>query len=234
MGIIRWLCICMSLGTSYTPLLAQANLAKPPKMLGTLRIREKPYIPDVSPQELFIHEVWYPGRLLTRSGIEVKDHLMRYNLTYDQLEIMVAGQVRLVDLSRIKRFSWVIKGSTVENYLNTQYYMLDGMSANGVAKVWYQGTDIILVERWEIKTQEANYIPQLDAGIRQRTYLRLQKFCWLNERKMIEIPRGWKNALVSFGPHRHAIRKFVQDQTLSFREPHDLIRIATYYDSLLD
>lgn len=203
------------------------------KVFGQMKIREKPYIPEQDQDELYIHDTWYPGHLISRSGDILRHYSLRYSVLNEWLEIRVGDQIKVLPDHEIAAFSWLVDRRYLEQYVSGKGLVLEGMPAGGIFEVVFEG-EVRLLGRHEKRVVRAHYIPQLDAGKREDEFVKEYIYYITRGKRLYRLPRKARKCYPLFGPHAAKVRRFVKQEYLTFHRKEDLIRIFTFYSELLD
>ncbi len=227
--------IALWVGTSiWMPIFSQTNNSvSPTGIIREIPLKHKLYTPSNNVPELYIYETWATGDFTTIDGIKAKDHLIKYELLNEWLEVKVGGIVKLLPLENLKEFTWTLTGTqSVERYINGNVFQFRGLPAEGVFKVLYDG-ETQLLEKIAARLIKANYNPLLEAGNREDTYSHSLSLMLAKDGKLTLIPNKKKHIVELFSPYASQVETFIKQEKIKIRQTNGLVRVVSYYDELL-
>jgi len=218
------------------PLVSVSQPIAPVKVYGALYripLKYKPYLPSGEIPDLYIYSPWSMGSFTSMAGEKAEGYHLRYELLNEWLEINVGGEVKILPLEELQEFTWILSGSqSWEHYINGRSYYLNERRAKGLFRVLFRGK-VQLLEKIEIEVIKAYYIPQLDAGNREDTYIRSRRYYLEDSGELFLLPKKRKEVARIFSPYSSKVNIFIKREKLNLRSPRDLIRVVTFFDRLL-
>jgi len=125
----------------------------------------------------YIDESWEKGNIVLKSGTEIKNQLIRYDLEYDLLEVKLPDHLKVVPLRKLDYFR-LIDTSLKNVFQNCDRFSFeDGTLLSGICRMMVEGYYGAII-KYTYDIREATYVPVLDMGkqsdeilIRKSTYL---------------------------------------------------------------
>jgi len=196
------------------------------------RIVEKPYIPESNRKEVYIWENWEEGVIELNDNLKIDDYPFKYEILTETIEIRVADTVKLLGSGEIERFT--IKQNSEERlFVNASEYILGGTPMYGVLEVLYRGEKIGLLQKHEPKLIRANYVPQFNAGNREDSFEKKERFFLVKAKRLIKCEKRKKQFIAQFDPYQEEIGRYIKRNKLNPKRVDDLVKLIAYYDELL-
>jgi hypothetical protein len=175
----------------------------------------------------YIDEDWNKGNIELKSGIIIKNQLIRYDLEYDLLEVKLPDELKVIPLHKMNYF-WIIDWIDSNLFLNCDSYSFeDGTPLSGICRVIEKSTyGAIIKYSYDIK--DATYVPALDMGTKDDEIL-IKKHIFLTKNEMIyKLPGNRKDFYSFFMNPNTDIKSFMKQNKLNHKDPEDLSRILKY------
>ena len=175
----------------------------------------------------YINENWRKGNIVLKSGSEIKNQLIRYDLEYDLLEVKLPENVKVVPLRKLNCFR-IIDQAELNVFQNCDSYSFeDGTSLSGICQVIGEGYfGAIIKYMYDIK--ESTYVPALDMG-KVEDEIIIKKYSFLTKGKTIyKFPGRKKDFFAFFMNPDVDIKSYMSRNHLNYKKEEDLTRILKY------
>jgi hypothetical protein len=175
----------------------------------------------------YIHENWQKGNIVLKSGTEIKNQLIRFDLEYDLLEVKLSDNLKVVPLRKLNYYR-IIDQAASNIFQNCDVYSFnDGTSLSGICQVLedeYYGAII----KYTYNIREATYVPALDMGKKDDEVI-IKEYPFLTKDKIIyKIPGRKKDFYAFFINPDVDIKSYMREQGLNYKNKDDLIKILQY------
>lgn len=178
----------------------------------------------------YIEENWKKGNIILKSGTEIKNQLIRYDLEYDLLEVKLSENLKVVPLRKLNYYR-IIDQQNSNNYRNCDVYSFqDGTSLSGICQVIEDGYYGAII-KYSYSIKEATYVPALDMG-KEDDEIIIKKYPFLTKNKIIyKIPNGKKDFCAFFINPEVDIKSYMSKNRLNHKNQEDLARILAYINN---
>lgn len=179
----------------------------------------------------YIEEEWHEGKFSLTSGHVFEDYPIKYDLKNNVLEIQLSEEVKILDLFRIKEFSWIDNTGTDNIFVNLNV-KAKNTKLFGIAQVLMDGKAKL------IKT--IKYIPKSENDIKYGAYSAIEheyihEDLYLMEGEKILLVKGNRKRFMRFfNGYSSNIMSFVKSHKLKINRLSDLKQIVEYYNSLIN
>ncbi len=179
----------------------------------------------------YIEEEWHNGKFLLTSDHVFEDYPIKYDLKNNVLEIQLSDEVKILDLYRIKEFSWTDNTGSEYSFINLNVKAKD-TKLYGIAQVLMDGKAKL------IKT--IKYIPNPGNDIKYGAYTAIEheyidEDLYLMEGEKILLVKGNRKRFIKFfDGYSSNIISFVKSNKLKISRLSDLKQIIEYYNSLIN
>ena len=197
------------------------------------RIDEIPYIAKKETTGRYIQDDWQTGTLMTEAGWQIEQMPMRYNITFQRLELkMENGEIKALPMHQIKEFKLTNAQKGESYFFNNHHWRHEEVPISGIFEVVKKG-DVTLFCHYQSEIKDPNYVPQLHVGERDETAI-LKKTYYLGRgNELFKITPSDKKALEWLGMHPEEMRDFMKKYSLHFAQTEDLPLIVGYYNQLM-
>jgi hypothetical protein len=192
-------------------------------------------MPLARPPSGFIGSIYYNDEWSTctftilENNQTVDGYLARYNIYFDELDIKTPTGEKAIDSKKIRNFT--IGEITKSKFINSSDYTLDDAPLKGFLQVLVDGP-VPLFKRHTLIIKEPDYHPALNAGSHDSKIIKNSDLLYASDNKLLKA-KGKKKILASFGDKASQVENYLKENPASFTEEDGLIKIFTYYNSLL-
>jgi hypothetical protein len=190
------------------------------------RVGKSVYESEGSP---YINEEWIEGKVYNQSGSRTTNMNMRFNAYEGYLEVQYNNGILALDPSTIKGFSYTDQGKQ-HLFMNGFQSAEHEIKKEDFFEILYNG-NVKFLKRHYITRVEATE-PDISTGKYVDTYLPKEQFYLVHsDGSMKRIKLRRRKVLRMFGnEHKDAIKKYAQEQNLSFRNSGDVALIVRFMD----
>jgi len=181
----------------------------------------------------YIDQNWKKGNIVLKSGTEIKNQLIRFDLEYDLLEVKLPGNLKVVPLRKLDYFRIIDVPRNNEFQNCDRFSFEDGTVLSGICQVLVDGYyGAIIKYAYDIK--EATYVPALDMG-KETDEILIRKYPFIvQDGTVYRIPGRKKNFYELFGNPEVDVKSFIRTNHLNYKREDDLISILQYANKQLD
>ena len=197
------------------------------------RIIEIPLPPADVLGSSYMYDQWRLSDLTLKSGVNIKEHWMRYDIENERMEIKNEGEISAIPLTRIKSGTWLDPETDQQiAFVNSTSYRLNDTPVIGLMELLVVDS-ISLLRRTNTQLLEANYVPQLAAGRRDHRLKKEVRYYLLQDNTMRELSLKWKKSIDLFDPYQSQMEEYIQEHKLNFKNIDDLSFAVKRYNLLL-
>lgn len=172
----------------------------------------------------YIEDAWRKGNVYLKSGTEIKNLLVRYDLEYDLLEVKLPDQLKVVPLRKID-FYKIIDRDSANIYRNCDAYSFeDGTPLTGICRVIAEGLYGGIV-KYSYQVREPTYVPALDMGDQREKVSIKQNLFLTRDNVLYELPARKKEFYDFFINPGFDIRLYMKENRLNRKDLNDLEKI---------
>ncbi|MDN3204521.1 carboxypeptidase-like regulatory domain-containing protein [Algoriphagus sediminis] len=209
-------------------------LMERPNFIGGNMVYGIPPEPKKLVGDAYIDKKWNNATILLYRDQELLEGFRaRYNVISNMFELMEPENnlVSIMPGLRIQNIVWLDSTYKVPRYfVNGMDFKEDGAPISGFFEVLVDG-ELPLMRRTKVILKESNYNQALMVGERNDQLLKRNVYYYLKEKDVIEVPKKRKKFYELFGEDAEMMEEFVNNNSLSHREPNDLFEIFTFYNS---
>lgn len=176
----------------------------------------------------YLFDKWMKGDITTNNGKNIDSLEINYDIMNHMVEIKVNKYVKAASEAEIDGFSIFDEVGQKRNFISVSDLRLPDERLVGFAEVLFQGSEIGLIKKYEIKYIEPNYVEHFDVGSLDAELVKKDKYFLLIDDKLEEFHKR-----KSFGDKRKQVKTFTKKNDLDLRKERDLIYAVEYYNSLL-
>ncbi len=182
-------------------------------------------------ESYYLDDQWHNGSFTLISDRTIKNYPVKYDLKSNNLEIQFSGEVKLLDLYRIKEFSWVDDAGVNQRYVNLNLIAADS-KLFGIAQLLYEGK-VKLLKTFSYRPKPESDIKYGAYGAIDHNYI--QEDLYLVEgKKTMLVGNNKKKFMRFFEDYSSAIMTFIKSNSLKINKMPDLKMIVEYYNSLIN
>ena len=179
---------------------------------------------------IYFDETWRTSTFTMYADNQTVDgYKVRYNIYFDELDVKTNTGERALESSRVKSF--VLKDSASNAFVNAKGYTLDGVPLKGFLEVLVDGP-VPFLKRYYLIVKDPDYNPAIGAGSRDTKISTHFDYYYARGKEMTEI-KNKKNMLASFGDKSAEVEKFMKINSISASSQDGMVKIFTFYNSLL-
>lgn len=179
----------------------------PPKTLGTY----------------FWDDDWHTGTITLYTGKKIENLPLRYDLEHNQIEVQVGNEVKICGNKLAKQFFWI------ETPGDTSFFV----HRNDFQQLLVDNKGIQLLKQITIIEKEADYVPALDVGSKNRKLVKKKNYYLVSNDNVKKFTTNKKKNNLLFGDKADEVSKYLKSNNLKYTKEEDLIKIASYYSSIL-
>ncbi len=179
----------------------------------------------------YIDEEWHKGKFALSSGHVFENYPVKFDLKNNILEIQLSDEIKILELYRIKEFSWTDNAGKDQKFVNLNI-RAKNTKLYGVAQVLLDGKAKL------IKTYE--YMPKPESDVKYGAYQIIdhdymhEELYLLEGDKVLHISGNRKNFMRFFNNYSSNVMSFVKSNRLKINRLSDLKQIIEYYNSLIN
>jgi hypothetical protein len=179
----------------------------------------------------YLDDQWHKGKFEMLPDHVFENYPIKYDLKNNILEIQLSDEVKILELYRIREFSWTDNAGRDHSFIN-----LNIKSRNtklyGIAQVLLDGKAKL------IKTYE--YIPRPEYDVKYGAYSAIdhnyvrEDLYLMEGEKILQVNGNRKRFMKFFNNYSSNIMSFVKTNRLKINRLSDLKQIIEYYNSLIN
>ena len=159
-----------------------------------------------------------------------KTQKMRYNVLANHFEVKACSLPELIPGVMVQEFEYMMEGSERHRFVNSNKFKSLGVQEAGFFEVIMQDEiSLYGFEKMRVKESPGNedgFPSSYKYGSDQVYYLKVND-------QLLQIASFNKKGLAAFGEREAVMRSFIKKNKLKFKNPEDVIKMATYYQTLL-
>ncbi len=159
----------------------------------------------------------------------IEGYYARYNIYFDELDVKTQSGEKAIENSRIRGF--ILKDSGAVKFINASEYAFDKVPLKGFLQVLVEGA-APLFKRYSLIVKEPDYNPALSTGSRDTRIIKEYDLFYGTGKEVFKA-KNKKKLMASFGDNGPKVETFLKENPASFSTEAGLIKIFTYYNSLL-
>ncbi|MBR9997792.1 MAG: hypothetical protein KFF73_02420 [Cyclobacteriaceae bacterium] len=175
----------------------------------------------------YVDDSWKKSNIRLKSGTEIKNMLVRYDLEYDMLEVKLSGNTKVVPLRKLDHYRVIEQNETIVFRNCDVYAFEDGTELAGICRVidegYYGG---IIKYTYHIK--DATYVPALDMGDQNDKIIIKQNLFLTKDNILYRIPSRKREFYSFFINPGLDIKSYMVKNHLNHKEPEDLEKILKF------
>jgi len=176
----------------------------------------------------YLDEDWSNGDILLKSGILIKNQVIRYDLEYDMLEIKIPDQIKIIPLRKLESYILFEEPDANLLFVNCERYSFeDGTPLSGICQVldtgYYGG-----IIKFTCNLKEADYIPALDMGSKSHEIVLTSHIFLTKDKTIFKIPVKKKNFYNFYINPKVDIKLYMKKNKLNHRKPEDLAKVLHF------
>jgi hypothetical protein len=179
----------------------------------------------------YIDEEWHKGKFLLTSGHVFENYPVKYDLKNNILEIKLSDEIKIMDVYRIKEFSWTDNAGRDQRFINLNI-KAKNTKLYGVGQVLLEGNAKLI--------KIYKYIPKPENDVKYGAYSvidhnYIHEDLYLMEGEKILLVNGNRKKFIKFfNNYSSNIMSFVKSNKLKINRLSDLKQIIEYYNSLIN
>jgi hypothetical protein len=184
----------------------------------------------------FLDDEWSEGGMLELyMGKKIENVQLKYNLNSNLIYVKLkdSDEHYFLEGNKIKAFAIGAEESGfARRFVNASEMSKDLTKSDGFYEVYLEGEPLSLLRSNYTYLKKANYMQGADMGRRNNEILKKMDYFIYDGKNLIEL-KGSKNKIFEiFGKHKNEVKDYAQVNSLNLKEPADLARAITYYNSL--
>jgi hypothetical protein len=179
----------------------------------------------------YIDEQWHEGKFEMLPEHVFENYHIKYDLKNNVLEIQLSDEVKILELYRIKEFSWTDNEGKDHRFINLNIKAIN-TKLHGIAQVLLDGKAKL------IKTYE--YIPRPEYDVKYGAYSAIdhnykrEELYLMEGDKILQVNGSRKKLMKFFDNYSSNVMSFVKSNKLKINRLSDLKQIIEYYNSLIN
>lgn len=158
----------------------------------------------------------------------IKDYLIKYDLHYQRMEIMVNDQIKVLGAEKIDQFTWF--NITSVSFINTANFLFStDEKVYGFFQVIYPG-EAKLLKYIEGELLEANYVPEVDMGRKHDKIVKSESYYFAKGDEVHPFS-GKKKEIIKKFPQD--VQTYIKKERINFKREDDLKMLIAFYNSTL-
>jgi hypothetical protein len=169
----------------------------------------------------YIDDTWRKSNVRLKSGTEIKNLLVRFDLEYDLLEIKLSDNVKVVPLRKLDHYR--IIDSEVDNvFRNCDVYTFeDGTNLTGICRVIGEGFYGGII-KYSYAIKESTYVPALDMGDQREKILIRENLFLTKNNVLFKLPSRKRDFYAFFINPDFDVKTYMIQNHLNYKDPSDL------------
>ncbi len=178
----------------------------------------------------YINEQWQEGEFALVPDQVFEGYPIKYDVKNNVLEIKVDNEIKILELYKIREFSWKDISGTEHNFINLNT-KAKNTKLYGVAQILLDGKAKL------IKTYE--YIPKPESDVKYGAYTVIdhnyihEDLYLMEGDKVLHVNNNKKKFMKFFESYSSDIMSFVKSKKLKINNVTDLKEIIEYYNTLI-
>ncbi len=177
----------------------------------------------------YYNDQWNVGTIRLFSGERIENYPLKYDLKMNQIDIKVNNEIKTISIGLVKEIVWVDKKGIRDIFKNTSNFNTE--VGIGFFLILYEG-EISLLKHTKLILLESNYNQAMDVGSKSKKYLKKEKYYIYSDGKISNVKKTKKKILKVFKDKSESVKKYANENNLSFKNDSDLAKIFEYYNSL--
>lgn len=181
-------------------------------------------------ESYYLDDKWHNGSFTLISDMTIENYPVKYDLKNNNLEIQVSDDIKILELYRIKEFSWEDEAGVIQRFVNLN---IEAKSTKlcGLAQILYDGKAQL------IKTYA--YKPKPEAEVKYGAYNSIghnyiqENLYILEGAKTLLVKKNKKRLMKFFDNYYSVVMSFIKSNNLKINKIPDLKMIVEYYNSLI-
>jgi hypothetical protein len=179
----------------------------------------------------YIDEQWHEGTFEMLPEHVFENYHIKYDLKNNVLEIQLSDEVKILELYRIKEFSWTDNAGTDHIFIN-----LNAKAKNtklyGIAQVLLDGK-AKLIKTYKYVPKPENDIKYGAYSVIDHNYIHEDLYLMEGE-KILQVNGNRRKLMKFFDNYSSNVMSFVKSNKLKINRLSDLKQIIEYYNSLIN
>ncbi|MFC3414645.1 carboxypeptidase-like regulatory domain-containing protein [Algoriphagus hitonicola] len=205
-----------------------------PNFIGGNMVYGIPPDPKKVEGDNYLDKKWNSASiLLYRDQQMLEGFRVRYNITSNMFELMEPENnlVSILPGLRVQNIVWVDSTYRVPRYfVNGMDFLDEGSPISGFFEVLVEG-ELPLMRRTLAVFKESTYNTALMVGERNDKILKRDKYYYLVEKNILEIPKKRKKFFPIFGDKAEEMEEFASSNNLNIKDPNAVFQLFTHYNS---
>jgi len=178
----------------------------------------------------YLDEEWHLGNFTLISNQTISNYLIKYDLKNNNLEIQFSGEIKILDLYKMKEFSWEDGAGVIHRFVNLNIKATSS-ELYGIAQLLYDGKAKLL------KTYA--YRPKPESDVKYGAYQAIdhnyvQEDLYIMEGEKTLLVNGNKKRFMKFfNNYSSVMMSYIKSNNLKINKVPDLKMIVAYYNSLI-
>ncbi len=174
----------------------------------------------------YLFDDWRHGTIILKSGERIEKLLYRYNVSQNELHYLynseeyVVGNVATIKLLDLDGRTFIFDNIKVKN-----------IDENNLFEVLADGKATLLV-KYYIEITPSNFNQILNSGNPNETWSLKEKYCLKTGDTIIDIDKKGKSLMAILADKNVDLKKFVEQEKISFKTRVDIVKVVDYYNSL--
>ncbi len=179
---------------------------------------------------IYYDDEWRPCSFTIYETNQVVDgYPARYNIYFDELDVKTSTGEKAIESRKIKSFT--LGEPVISKFINASDFTLDETPLKGFLEVLVDGPTP-LFKRHSLLVKKPDYNPALSSGSRDSKIIKEFEFLYGKGTEVIKA-KNKKKIMASFGDKASQVEDYLKTNPASFNEEAGLVKIFTYYNSLL-
>ncbi len=196
---------------------------------GGVSVTEIKSKPKEATGSFYYNKDWQKGSLILFSGEEIKDFNLNYDMRMRQIDIKVDDEIKTISIGAVKQIIWITNTGEIEIMKNSSLFKKT--NEVGFYSIISEGA-ITFAKKTYLVLLESNYNTAMDTGNEAKKYVKKDKYYIITKNSISPIKKNKKKILAKFDDKAEIVKKYADENELSFKDDYDLSKIFNYYNSL--
>ena len=181
-------------------------------------------------ESVYMADEWSSGKVLLKSGEEIANLPIRYDLKNNLLEIKTDAGIKVAGFTKLKGFE-VDRIAEKQTFFNAAGLGIAELT--GLVEELVKGKTSLYSKPY-LEVLPSNYNAALNVGSKTDQFLKKEKLLLVQGNTVTDVTKSGKKILGLFGEQSKAVEQFVKENNLSYKNREDLRKIIARYNQLVN
>ncbi|PRY08993.1 hypothetical protein CLV24_11944 [Pontibacter ummariensis] len=179
---------------------------------------------------VYLRDDWSEGTILTSSGHELANVLIKYDIKNNVLELATQEGTKVLSGNYVRQFE-LKEGNTAPKtrFINSKSLGGPSDTHTGFYEILTSGARAQLLVRIELIREKPNYSPIMDVGSKRSGFRKKETLCMESNSQVVEVKD--KDIYNLFGTYQDDMKRYAKSNKLKLKKREDAVRLINYYNS---